>query len=413
MHADGVNPRSPACVFTLQKGGVALHMRVSLRASNGHRVAAASTDGSVTASGVSGPGGGAEEERWEVKPAWPVLRQQTGDLFEEMFSPRQPQQPTPRQPQQTNWAAGHDRHGHTEVFTPQAVPADASAEARAEHAQQSALWAAQRDEGGACVAPVWLRTRQGGHLTAETTGLVHARAQSVGVAQYFWLVTPDEEQARCDASRARVAVAAAASRAASAAEREKVAEQQHETLVRQREAEARVILAAAVVAEAERVVTAAQPLPDVAQPPSVAVDEEAMRSNAIRDVHLADIQRMERLRTSKLWQGVQECAREFESALLHTGFTRDQLPRWRSCLTAAFAELRKMDADTDGMACAGMPSLPADLEAVRSKRKAFRALIDQDLARVTQLLKACDDLAALIRTTGWLHHETPLEAPSV
>jgi hypothetical protein len=336
-----------------------------------------------------------------------VLRQQTGDLFEEMFSPRQPQQPTPRQPQQTNWAAGHDRHGHTEVFTPQAVPADASAEARAEHAQQSALWAAQRDEGGACVAPVWLRTRQGGHLTAETTGLVHARAQSVGV-------TPDEEQARCDASRARVAVAAAASRAASAAEREKVAEQQHETLVRQREAEARVILAAAVVAEAERVVTAAQPLPDVAQPPSVAVDEEAMRSNAIRDVHLADIQRMERLRTSKLWPDVQECAREFESALLHTGFTRDQLPRWRSCLIAAFAELRKIDADTDGMACAGMPSLPGDLEAVRSKRKAFRALIDQDVARVTQLLKACDDLAALIRTTGWLHHETPLEAaPSV
>ena len=74
----------------------------------------------------------------------------------------------------------------------------------------------------------------------------------------------------------------------------------------------------------------------------------------------------------------------------------------------------RLDADTDGMACAGMPSLPADLEAVRSKRKAFRALIDQDLARVTQLLKACDDLAALIRTTGWLHHETPLEAaPSV
>jgi hypothetical protein len=184
--------------------------------------------------------------------------------------------------------------------------------------------------------------------------------------------------------------------------------------VRQREAEARVISAAAVVAEAERVVTAAHPPPDVEQLSPAAVDEEAMRSNAIRDVHLADIQRMERLRTSKLWQGVQECAREFESALLHTGFTRDQLPRWRSCLTAAFAELRKIDADTDGMACAGMPSLPADLEAVRSKRKAFRALIDQDLARVTQLLKACDDLAALIRTTGWLHHETQLEAaPSV
>jgi hypothetical protein len=168
------------------------------------------------------------------------------------------------------------------------------------------------------------------------------------------------------------------------------------------------------VAEAERVVTAAHRLPDVAQHSSEAVGEEAMRSNAIRDVHLADVQRMERLRTSKLWQDVQECAREFESALLHTGFTRDQLPRWRSCLTAAFAELRKIDADTDGMACAGMPSLPADLEAVRSKRKAFCALIDQDLARVTQLMKACDDLAALIRTTGWLHHETPLEAaPSV
>ena len=344
LHADGVNPRSPACVFTLQKGGVALHMLVSLRASYGRLVAVASNDGTVAASGGLGPGGGAEEERWEVNPAWTVRGPQSGEVFDTLFGTAVPLEDS-------------SVRLNTSVFTLQALPANASAEARAEHAQQRALWAAERGEsGGACVPPVWLRRRQGGHLTVDPMGQVHARAQSVGVAQCFWLVTPDEEQVRCDALRVRASTAAAASKAALAAEREAEAKQKHDALVRQREAEARVIAAAAVVAEAERVETATRPLADVAHHSSEAVDDEkALRSNAIRDMHLADIQRMERLRTSKLWQDVQECAGEFESALLRTGFTRDQLPRWRNCLTAAFAELRKVDADTDSMACAGMP----------------------------------------------------------
>jgi hypothetical protein len=74
--ADGEQPSCDACVFTLQKGGVALHLKVTLRSAAGTLVAAAA-GGEVSADRLpDGCGGGdgeavhAEEaERWRVEAA--------------------------------------------------------------------------------------------------------------------------------------------------------------------------------------------------------------------------------------------------------------------------------------------------------------------------------------------------------
>jgi ankyrin repeat protein len=70
LRADGESPSDPSCVFVLQKGGVALHMRITARAANGMCVAWRE-DGRVAAggAGATGGGGGARDcERWNCEP---------------------------------------------------------------------------------------------------------------------------------------------------------------------------------------------------------------------------------------------------------------------------------------------------------------------------------------------------------
>jgi ankyrin repeat protein len=71
LRSDGESPSDPSCVFVLQKGGVALHMRVTARAANGLCVAW-SGDGGVAAGGAGATGGGSgarDCERWQCEPA--------------------------------------------------------------------------------------------------------------------------------------------------------------------------------------------------------------------------------------------------------------------------------------------------------------------------------------------------------
>jgi hypothetical protein len=71
LAADGANPADDSCVFTLQKGGVALHLKVTLRTAAGTLVGVA-RGGEVRAArgAADGRAGSAEEcERWRVEPA--------------------------------------------------------------------------------------------------------------------------------------------------------------------------------------------------------------------------------------------------------------------------------------------------------------------------------------------------------
>lgn len=63
----GATPLDPACIFTFQKGGVALHMRTTIRAADGRLLASPQGDGAVALGSQSQPGcAPPEEERWQL-----------------------------------------------------------------------------------------------------------------------------------------------------------------------------------------------------------------------------------------------------------------------------------------------------------------------------------------------------------
>ncbi len=71
--ANGSDPADDACVFVVQKGGVALHMRCTLRLRRGMRRLARLPSGEVRASGGTEGGAGAPDaEKWLVELAEPA-----------------------------------------------------------------------------------------------------------------------------------------------------------------------------------------------------------------------------------------------------------------------------------------------------------------------------------------------------
>ena len=62
---DGVDPASPACVFQLQKGGVAAHFRITLRSgATGRRLRVEAGTGTVAATGGQGDGEAPDDEKF-------------------------------------------------------------------------------------------------------------------------------------------------------------------------------------------------------------------------------------------------------------------------------------------------------------------------------------------------------------
>ena len=106
-------------------------------------------------------------------------------------------------------------------------------------------------------------------------------------------------------------------------------------------------------------------------------DNAAASSAAVRDARLADLGRLEAQRKSAVWVDAEECFKSFENALLNTGFKAcgGDLPRWRTAFRGVLAALKRMDEEADGLASRGMPTAEADVEAVRTRRKALRASI--------------------------------------
>jgi hypothetical protein len=230
LRGDGAEPEDAACVFILQKGGVALHMKTTLRACSGRRLLAAA-GGEVSATGGTGAAVGADcgapdAERWRV------------------------------------CAVAGDDNARMEALPPGVAGA------------------------------VVLRSAHGRYLTAVPGGggvEVHARGESVGLHQLFWLCVPAEEAARVNAFRAgraaeaaareegrRAGVAAAAAAAAalagSRAAEEAARQQARRQAARAAAAEARAAAAAAEEAARVRAARAAA---------EAAAQEEARRVAAV------------------------------------------------------------------------------------------------------------------------------------
>jgi hypothetical protein len=132
------------------------------------------------------------------------------------------------------------------------------------------------------------------------------------------------------------------------------------------------------------------------------IDDAASSSAAVRDARLADIERLEAVRTSTLWTDATLCSMALEKALMTDGFSKcgEELSHWRAAFRGAQMALKRMDEAADSLASLGMPTSEADQEVVRVRRKALRKKIDNDLRMVGGLEKACDDLATLFRTLG-------------
>ena len=131
-------------------------------------------------------------------------------------------------------------------------------------------------------------------------------------------------------------------------------------------------------------------------------DDAAASSAAVRDARLSDLGRLEAERTTALWADAIACWMTMEGAIMRNGFSAcgHELPHWRAAFRGAHAALKRMDEAADGLASAGMPAAEADAECVRTRRKALRKSIEDDLVKVEALLKACDELGALFRTLG-------------